>query len=392
MCTECFLQVRPQKEKSCCCPFCNNPKLYVAIAKKLDSDQLQERQAEEQRVIELRIQKQHIYEAEEEQRKRCKEDEALIRQSSMTEEDRRAIEREMRAQHTHPLALQMQAEADQRRVQNERDYYKTHSGQIRDAALLRAARIGSRGDSSSGRESGNGSNRRNWNDIVSAFEQGGGEQVNSLDDLVVLEAAILLSMEEAARRGDEASSESTKFNASQHARDGFPLVQQLFNTRASSHRRLGGRGFHGLTENEQVAMAIALSMQETVSESSDSTSAENNKNTDVSDDTFAVEEVERMEVSIETDPLKPTHDFLDEKNNYTSCSIVGEAAAMPQPSSFDESDPRLSGMNFDDSDKKMTAIDFGESDQKMPAVTFDDSDRKLVAKDSDVVNVNESGR
>jgi hypothetical protein len=392
MCTECFLQVRPQKEKSCCCPFCNNPKLYVAVAKKLDADQLQERQAEEQRVIEQRIQKQHIHEAEEKQRMRFNDDEALIRQSSMTEEDRRAIEREMRAQHTHPLALQMQAEADKRRVQNEQDYYKTHSGNIREAALLRAARIGSRGDSSSSRRSGNGNSRRNWNDIVSAFEQGGGEQVNSLDDLVVLEAAILLSMEEAARRGVEGTSETNKFNASQHARDGFPLVQQLLTARTNSHHRLGGRGFQGLTENEQVAMAIALSMQESISESSDSTSADNNKNTDVSDDTVAVEKDERIEQPEETEQFKPTHNILDEMNHFTSCNIVEEAAAMPQPSLFDESDSRISGMNFDDSDKKMTAVDFDESDQKMPAIDFNDSDCKLAASDLDVTNLNESGR
>mmetsp|Transcript_10081 Transcript_10081/g.14256 ORF Transcript_10081/g.14256 Transcript_10081/m.14256 type:complete len:142 (-) Transcript_10081:827-1252(-) len=35
ICTECYLQVHPQKENMCMCPFCNNPKMNVVVAKKI---------------------------------------------------------------------------------------------------------------------------------------------------------------------------------------------------------------------------------------------------------------------------------------------------------------------------------------------------------------------
>jgi hypothetical protein len=49
---------------------------------------------------------------------------------------------------------------------------------------------------------------------VAAFERGGNGEVQSLDDLVVLEAAILLSMEEDARRARTGAEEvDTDFDA-----------------------------------------------------------------------------------------------------------------------------------------------------------------------------------
>ena len=405
MCTECFLQVRPQKEKLCSCPFCNNPKLFVSVARKLDPEQLQERQADEQRAIAMQIQKQNIHDADQfgatlEKRIRSQsvgndvDPEILIRQLSMTEDDRRAIETEMRAQHTHPLALQMQAEAEQRRLQNEQEYYRTNSGRIREAALLRVARMGSHGgDRIRGERSASGP--RNWNDIVSSFERGGGEQVNSLDDLVVLEAAILLSMEEEARRArnGETVPENSTFNATQHARDGFPLIQHYL---SSSQRRLGGRGFYELTEDEQVAMAIALSMQEA---SESETSADTTRNTDTSDDVVITEGNETDEFSkhmtVETAPSSGDEDADQEHQFYTmepatlttmTPPSVALAAAQPPRSEngfFDDSDQQLPSVYFDDSDQQLNTIDFDESDKKLPAVDFDASDKKMPAVDFD---------
>ena len=58
VCTECYLQVRPQKDKhntSHPCPFCNAPKLSVKVAKTMTGGQVRQRETEEQRVIEAQI-------------------------------------------------------------------------------------------------------------------------------------------------------------------------------------------------------------------------------------------------------------------------------------------------------------------------------------------------
>jgi Ubiquitin interaction motif len=438
MCTECFLQVRPQKEKACVCPFCNNPKLYVSAAKKLDSGQLHERQAEEQRAIELQIQAQNIHNTEQfgatlEHRIRSQSNGCaassnegdpmvLLRQLSMSETDRQAIEREMRAQHTHPLALQMQAEAEERRSRNEREYYRTHSAQIREAALMRASRLGGgsgrrlpRGSSSRS----SGTSQRHWNDIVNAFERGGGDQGTSLDDLVVLEAAILLSMEEEARR--EGSGEvppGSSFSASQHARHGFPLVQQLLNARSDHRGLISGRAFQGLSEDEQIAMAIALSMQEpseseTSAESEDNKVKTNSTNEDTNEDDAVAESgessqpltnpsagVERVGTQSESttdraatseseddeseerlqlsDQNLPAVYFEEARRNVAALDSDDSNSRLPA-AYFDDSDPKLPAAYFEDSDQKMPASYFDDSDRKMPAVCFDDSDQKMPA-------------
>lgn len=216
---------------------------------------------------------------------------------AMTPEDRRALEEEMRAQHTHPLARQVEREAEERRVENERNYYRSQSGRLREVGtdMLRSVSSGR-----SGRMAGmsgdpmllGGQRRssRNWNEIVSAYERGGNGQVGSLDDLVVLEAAILLSMEEESRRRTTNNTGEPEFDAAQHALNGFPLVQQLLavegdsgeqnnsmveqlargllsSRRDRSYRSTHGFGdspymLGGITEAEQIDMAIALSLQQ----------------------------------------------------------------------------------------------------------------------------------
>ena len=61
VCTECYLQVRPQKDKhntSHPCPFCNAPKLSVKVAKTMTGGQVRQRETEEQLVIEAQIEAQ----------------------------------------------------------------------------------------------------------------------------------------------------------------------------------------------------------------------------------------------------------------------------------------------------------------------------------------------
>ena len=55
VCTECYLQVRPQKEKAGTCPFCNAPKVSVRVAKMMTGSQVKQRDAEEQRIIEAQL-------------------------------------------------------------------------------------------------------------------------------------------------------------------------------------------------------------------------------------------------------------------------------------------------------------------------------------------------
>ena len=344
ICSECYLQVRPQKEKSSTCPFCNNQKLQITIAKRMEEDQIHEREAEEQRLIEARIRERATSGAEDDTGKSSTESEfgsslaqndfvammrsrsesfasseensnpnilddtAMIQSLAMTPEERRRLEDQMRAQHSHPLALRVEAEAAERRLENERGYYRTHSGSLRDARAQRAAEMLRASGGVPRRNRTRGSGGRDWNQIVDAFERGGNGEVHSIDDLVVLEAAILLSMEEEARRA-RSGEDPSSFDAARHARDGFPLVRSFLAARGeegvasneqlqSMARHLGNsrrsrrshllRGrttgdttldtaallMRGLTEEDQLAMAIAASLQEQTNSQTTSSTGE----------------------------------------------------------------------------------------------------------------------
>ena len=235
----------------------------------------------------------------------------MIQSIALTADERRRLENEMRAQHHHPLALQVQQEAAERTLRNERAYYRSNSGHImardqrvqRTAEMLRSARNSRSGSSRRG-----SSRNRDWNQIVDSFERNGHGQVHSIDDLVVLEAAILLSMEEEARNGGSTGGESSSaFDPSEHAGQGFPLARSFlargggdassslrgaFLAEAlrpsASSRRSGRRSqqqqgrmrssgnlgldtaammMHGMSEEDQIAMAIAASLQEQASTS-----------------------------------------------------------------------------------------------------------------------------
>jgi len=368
ICTECYLQVRPQKEKATACPFCNNSKLAVTVAKKMDATAIAERDAEEQMVISAKLrdrsgsssttttpEDQELLEqapavsqfgsslAQNERvailRARS---ESIASESScgdvvaslvMTPDERRALEEEMRAQHNHPLSMRLEAEEAERRLNNDREYYRAQTGRLRE---LRARRELLHGSMASVNGSGTGGVRasasaaagaaaasrrrprgttnrsgRDWNRIVDAFESNGSGAIQSLDDLVVLEAAIMLSMEEGARRHDDSGSEeeeqddagqaSASLDADRHASEGYPLartrpgrpqneedtstdlnqqVQSLVrgirqrSRGGSSSRSSGARGvaadmsldtaamwMHGISEEEQIAMAIAASLE-----------------------------------------------------------------------------------------------------------------------------------
>ena len=249
---------------------------------------------------------------------------SVLRDSfAMTPEERRLLEDEMRAQHCHPLSLQLEAEAEERRMLNEQEYIRNNPSTRYHTLETRTRRSSSRRN-----REGEHQPRRNWNQIVEAFERGGNGSVNSLDDLVVLEAAMILSMEEenrrrASRRGDDAhniisnsdggggssrnvaslhsgdpgNNNESNFDANQHANDGFPLVRSILSGRhpvtrrsdpnlEASRRRnrnsllrttaqqasegninaaamdTAGLVMRGITEEDQIALAIAASLQD----------------------------------------------------------------------------------------------------------------------------------
>jgi hypothetical protein len=426
ICTECYLQVRPQRDKTATCPFCNAPRVQVSVAQELDERAILERDQEEQKVIEAEIRSRT-------QQQQClggsgaggddevatgtsspsfaaastpsstgsgskdsspdksfgsslEEHTRLMRARSgsvasegssnnahsggggsgsllgdfnlediaalaVAPEERKRLEEEVRAQHSHPLARRLQAEEAERRLQNDLNFYQVQSQRLHELRsrreLLSRTLAGAGFDAGSGRGGGTSGSAagaasseevasasesaprpgRDWNRIVEAFESGGANrQVQSLDDLVVLEAAILLSMEEEARRreqlggtgggdntsntGNSNSSSIPPFDAAHHASQGFPLargralagaaaaaalradggahLQSLMRSlqssspssssvAASASRRGQRRSrmfgndasmstaamlLRGITEEEQIAMAIAASLAE----------------------------------------------------------------------------------------------------------------------------------
>jgi len=282
ICTECYLQVRPQKDKQSCCPFCNAPKVSVTVAKKLSSEQVEQQKKEEERVLEVRKRSHSMGdntsgEGSSEnhfgsslvamERARSKSFASAGSENinpsdttmPMSLQERQRLETELRAQLSHPLTMRVEAEAAERRMENDRSYASSH----RQDRWNRFRRRRSRG------------NGLDWNQIVDAFERGGNGQIHSLDDLVVLEAAILLSMGEEARSGGEGPA----FDPARHARDGFPLVRNYFAIRGANEETAESSSvlenqspsaaldtaallMRGISEEDQVAMAIAASLQD----------------------------------------------------------------------------------------------------------------------------------
>jgi hypothetical protein len=384
--------VRPQKEKHSACPFCNQQKLNIGVALKLTEQQIMDREKEEQQVNEARIRARDggdTYNNDNGSnnknneggksstpikipdsngfgsslerdsrvamsRKRSESfassehsgqheansftDKNMIQSMAMTPEERSRLEAEMRNQNLHPLTLQIEAEAQQRAQRHERAYHRSHSHSDSSRRTYGTSDntntivYGGRSSSSSSlrRRSRAQSGGRDWNEIVEAFEHGGNGAVSSLDDIVILEAAILLSMEEEARHanddgddddvdGDGEGENGGAFDAAGHARDGFPLmrsflasrgrgeepatqqqVQNLARSLNSNRRRnhllrsgLGSLSartmpqsaldtasllMRGVSEEDQLAMAIAASLQDHNTASSSSSSSSNGEN------------------------------------------------------------------------------------------------------------------
>jgi hypothetical protein len=353
LCTECYLQVRAPKEKVVC-PFCNASHLAVSLAQTLSREAIREREAEEQRAIEASIRSRgggssHHHnnnnnnnssnshskaDAAEEQAPdggggfgaAMEQDAtvALMRQRSnslseaaenlssvaMTVTERQALEDRLRTQQNSPLIQRMQQEELERAFRNERDFMEQNAGRVQRRHLT-----------------GTGGSRpprlRDFNRMMAAFEEGGG--IQSLDDLIMLEAAMRMTLNPDAEGGEAAAAETSA----------SPLRRRmLVSSRGApppAPSFLGGSNIasqliiRGMSEEEQLAMAIAASL-ETPSTPADTTTSHTS-------DANPTEAAATTEVSSEQVTLTDTHE-----NNATipsDFSTESPDAASTAVSSFD---------------------------------------------------------
>lgn len=344
LCTECYLQVRPPKEKVVC-PFCNASHLSVSLAQTLSREAIREREAEEQRAIEASIRSRgggssHHHHSNHNNDSNSKADAAeeqapdggggfgaameqdatvaLMRQRSnslseaaenlssvaMTVTERQALEDRLRTQQNSPLIQRMQQEELERAFRNERDYMEQNAGRVRRRHYTGAG--GSRPP-----------RLRDFNRMMAAFEEGG---IQSLDDLIMLEAAMRMTLNSDAEGGEAAAA----------AASASPLRRRMLGASRGAPPPapsfLGGSNIasqlimRGLSEEEQLAMAIAASL-ETPSTPADSTTSHTS------------EAAATTEVSSEQVTLADTHE-----NNTavpSASSTDSPDAASTAVSSFD---------------------------------------------------------
>jgi len=226
VCTECYLQIRPQKERHVTCPFCNHVKIQVRLAKTTDNvEENEKRDIDEQKAIEANIRsrtkntlkdKEDIvgegtpsaggFGANLERRMRSRSlstdlsSEAPVDNTGslvVSPDERRTLEQEVRAQSAHPLSLSMAQEAEEERNRHETEHFDRtlerlrNSGYERDLMLMRAYGIGiDRGRSINSVRSPSLLRRSSLDDT----------NRSSSGDPTVLEAALMLSLEEERQR------------------------------------------------------------------------------------------------------------------------------------------------------------------------------------------------
>ena len=151
LCTECYLQVRPPREKVVC-PFCNSANLSVTLQQTLSAEAIRERQAEEQRAMEASVRSRDLSGKTEEQapgfgsslaqdehvalmRKRSSSvsdaSESDLSSMAMTVDERQALEARLREQQQSPLLQRIQQEELERAFRNEREYLEQNAGRLR---------------------------------------------------------------------------------------------------------------------------------------------------------------------------------------------------------------------------------------------------------------------
>ena len=408
ICTECYLQIKPQKDKHTTCPFCNCSKLVITVQKGMDEDAVARREEEEQVAIEALIRSRaaqvnrdapgpmagdatletgsisdgggstasggfgsslenynrtrtfsngssHISNNSDRDemtsplgtpaRQTSTDESSALLSLAMSPEDRDALEREMREQLSHPTHRRMEEEAEEARMRHAQEWSRSDSGirsRMRDTRMAELTRLlanMSRGDNDDDDEGDEGGRARvpsialfglgggdprsrELSGLIRALQASPGSQYHSnsmasgnrgrtLDDLMRLEAAFFLGMDDDMRRHVEhagrqrnsntnsrmisgrSDTENEDNNDEGRGATGTPSALRfgrsgvsLSSGRAGSSRfargisNRGVSGTHmdtaellmrGISEEEQLAMAIALSMQEPQAAESDGT-------------------------------------------------------------------------------------------------------------------------
>mmetsp|Transcript_7962 Transcript_7962/g.23517 ORF Transcript_7962/g.23517 Transcript_7962/m.23517 type:complete len:560 (+) Transcript_7962:122-1801(+) len=370
ICTECFLQVRPQKQKESSCPFCNSENFSVTIATKnncslgpgtlssssslttasLSTSSTSTSDAKDSAIavsvaVTVNAKKKSTAsvapdtppakpsrfgsELEKDERvkkfkKRSesfastsgsstpKKDKEIIESIAMTTEERQRLEEEMKAQHYHPLVLRIEAEAQERRLQNDRAYRRSTGGfnPRSETAVSRRPRV-------------RGGSARNWAQLANFLE---GEEIDSIE---AFERAIMHTVGERNARSagnnnnnnnsddddDDDDDDDNRNRRNLEQQEGFPLLRTLLtgqldinNWGASGDSEGAGSNFawtgrrsyvarasNGpgmgldasnpmvLSEEEQISMAIAASMRD--QERQDAANQNNDEDGEGNDDT-----------------------------------------------------------------------------------------------------------
>lgn len=350
ICSECFLQLQDCKMSNPC-PFCNNAKMTARIAKSLDDDFVRQRDTEEQQFIEASIKAKFSPDKDNNPKEvlqnssfgsnlsadlesRCRsrtlssdfDGNGIV---AMAPEERRKLEEEMSSQSQHPLVRKMTADAERERDRHELEYQQRRRERSRNTRrqLEQLMGFSNRGGLpvATGLDDREREQPMSISDRVGLFaglsagdtNNGRANGRQTIDDLLLLEAALLLNMrEEASRRtGDNANSRASNDGGSQNRdgndgdnngrsrrsrlisrrrnndrgsdRDGNPVsnrqretesfVQALLRQREFEQRRNPFIGYPGrddngmspqealladLSEARQLEMAIQLSLQE----------------------------------------------------------------------------------------------------------------------------------
>jgi len=359
MCTECYLQVSPQKEKQSTCPFCNCVNFSVVLAKKKNLDiqgvcpsetsscvpnssdtssttsstcstgnskknstacasmapkttGFGSELEKDERFRRMRKRSESFASSEGADISTPKSQHDIIQSIAMTADERQRLEEEMKAQHNHPLVLRLEAEAQERRMENDRAYRSSNASsnsqnrQTNDLSPSYGYNIARR--------------YRNWDQLNTYFDQ-----AEEIGEMTAFETAILYSRmaevvaaeeyDEHRSAGTNSSDNGSSTNSNREQLEGFPLLRSLLTGQldighgsVSSGRSLNLRSsrrqrnplmrsnlesvtldtatmmMRGISEEEQISMAIAASMQDQQSADSSDDDDDDDGNDDSNDD------------------------------------------------------------------------------------------------------------
>lgn len=342
ICSECYLQIQDPRSMDTPCPFCNQPRMEVKVAKCLDEDDVTKREEEEQKVIEAKIKsrlasfgeglkttknnsnsssgednedKDKLLDTsfgsnlDRDLRMRSRSLSTDIQDGTgviaMSPEERRTLEREMSSQSDHPLLRQMNLEAERESQRHVLDHMNRRSDRTRASREQFERLMNWTARNARDRERAAAGFDPEDADNTADGRNDASPGIPSLNDLLMLEAAMYLSMREENSRSrrrsrnrsgrgmlfrgrdhpnqdqeDEGEREHDRFRERERERDRMEAAH-LFQTllrervmnegeavdpfsmpREENYSAVTDRLLSELSEARQMEMAIQLSLQE----------------------------------------------------------------------------------------------------------------------------------